>query len=77
MNWSPSIPKTLNVKSRWPFAPAGTPTALAIDLAHRRLFSAGRNPQKLVDLDADNGKVIQSFPISGGVDAAAYDPKQV
>jgi DNA-binding beta-propeller fold protein YncE len=66
--------QTLKIKSRWPVAPAGNPTALAIDLDHRRLFSAGRNPQMLVVLDADSGKVIQSFPISGGVDAAAYDP---
>ncbi|HEY6308559.1 MAG TPA: YncE family protein [Candidatus Angelobacter sp.] len=66
---------TLKIKSRWPLAPAGTPTALAIDLQHRRLFSAGRKPQMLVVLDADSGKVIQSFPISSGVDAAAYDPE--
>jgi YVTN family beta-propeller protein len=66
--------QTLKIKSRWPLAPAGTPTALAMDLQHRRLFSAGRDPQKLVVLDADSGKVIQSFPISAGVDAAAYDP---
>jgi DNA-binding beta-propeller fold protein YncE len=64
---------TLKIKSRWPLAPAGTPTALAMDVAHRRLFSAGRNPQMLVVLDADGGKVIQSFPITAGVDAAAYD----
>jgi hypothetical protein len=55
-------------------APAGGPTALAMDRQHRRLFSAGREPQKLVVLDADNGKVIQSFAISAGVDACAYDP---
>jgi DNA-binding beta-propeller fold protein YncE len=67
--------KSLKIKSRWPLAPAGAPTALAIDLAHRRLFSAGRKPQMLVVLDADSGKVIQSFPISAGVDAAAYDPE--
>ena len=35
---------TLKIKSRWPLAPAGTPTALAMDTAHRRLFSAGRKP---------------------------------
>ena len=64
---------TLKIKSRWPVAPAGAPTALAIDVKHRRLFSAGRNPQNLVVMDADSGKVIQSFPISAGVDAAAYD----
>ena len=66
---------TLTIKSRWPVAPAGRPTALAMDIQHRRLFSAGRNPQMLVVMDADSGKVIQSFPISGGVDAAAYEPE--
>lgn len=65
---------TLKIKSRWPLAPAGTPTALAMDTIHRRLFSAGRNPQNLVVLDADSGKVIQSFPITAGVDAAAFEP---
>jgi outer membrane protein assembly factor BamB len=65
--------KTLEIKSRWPLAPAGTPTALAIDVEHHRLFSAGRKPQMLVVLNSDTGKVIQSFPISSGVDAAAYD----
>jgi YVTN family beta-propeller protein len=67
--------RTLTIKSRWPVAPAGGPTALAMDIRHRRLFSAGREPQMLVVLDADTGKVIQSFPISAGVDAAAFDPE--
>ena len=66
---------SLKVKSRWPIAPAGGPTALAMDVEHHRLFSAGRDPQKLVVLDSDSGKVLQSFPISGGVDAAAYEPE--
>src|SRR6516225_3109197 len=64
---------SLSIKSRWPVAPAGGPTALAIDRKHRRLFSAGRDPQMLIVMDADSGKVIQSFPISSGVDAAVYD----
>ena len=66
---------TLKIKSRWPLAPAGTPTALAMDVEHHRLFSAGRNPQQLVVLDSDSGKVLQSFPISAGVDAAAFEPE--
>lgn len=66
---------SLKIKSRWPVAPAGGPTALAIDVVHHRLFSAGRNPQMLVVMDSENGKVIQSFPISAGADAAAYDPE--
>lgn len=67
--------RTLKIKSRWPLAPAGGPTGLAIDQQHRRLFSAGRNPQMLVVVDADSGKVIQSFPITSGVDAVAYEPE--
>jgi YVTN family beta-propeller protein len=65
--------RKLTIKSRWPVAPAGGSTALAIDQEHRRLFSAGRDPQMLVVMDADNGHIIQSFPISAGVDAAAYE----
>ncbi len=67
--------RSLKIKSRWPLAPAGAPTALAMDVQHHRLFSAGRNPQMLVVLDSDSGKVLQSFPISAGVDAAAFEPE--
>jgi DNA-binding beta-propeller fold protein YncE len=67
--------RTLQVKSRWPIAPAGAPAPIAMDREHRRLFVAGREPAILVVMNADDGKVIQSFPISGGADADAYDPK--
>jgi YVTN family beta-propeller protein len=67
--------EALTIKARWPVAPAGAPTALAMDRAHRRLFSAGRNPKFLVVMNADNGKVIQSFPISGGADAIVFEPE--
>jgi DNA-binding beta-propeller fold protein YncE len=67
--------KTLKIKSRWPVAPAGGPTALAIDREHRRLFSSGREPARLVVMDADSGKVIQSFPITAGADANVYEPE--
>jgi DNA-binding beta-propeller fold protein YncE len=67
--------QTLKIKATWPLAPAGTPTALAMDTVHRRLFSAGRNPQNLVVVNADTGKVIQSFPISSGADAAVFEPE--
>jgi len=67
--------RALTVKARWPVAPAGQPVALAIDRKNRRLFSSGRDPQFLVMMDADNGKVIQSFPISAGVDTNIFDPE--
>ena len=44
--------------------PAGQAVALALDKEHHRLFSAGRNPTTLVMMDADSGKVLQSFPIT-------------
>jgi len=66
--------RTNTIKARWPTAPEGQPTSMAIDQKTRRLFSGGRGPQFLTMMDADNGKVLQSYPISGGVDANAFDP---
>ena len=65
--------RALAIRARWPVAPAGAPTAMAMDREHRRLFIGGRNPQVLVVMNADSGKVIQSFPISAGVDANIYE----
>ena len=67
--------RTNTVKARWPTTPEGQPVAMAIDQKNRRLFSAGRDPQIAAMFDADNGKLIQSFPISSGVDANAFEPK--
>jgi DNA-binding beta-propeller fold protein YncE len=66
--------RALTIKARWPLAPEGHPVSMAIDAKNRRLFSAGRDPQFLVMMDADSGKVIQSFPISAGVDANVFEP---
>ncbi len=66
--------KTLMIKARWPVAPEGQAVALAIDAKNRRLFSAGRNPQFMVMMDADKGNVVQSFPITAGVDAVVFEP---
>ncbi len=65
--------RTNTIKSRWPTAPEGNPTSMAIDQKNRRLFSGGRGPQFVVMMDADTGKVLQSYPISAGVDANAFD----
>src|SRR3981081_3937602 len=67
--------KTLTVKARWPVAPAGSPVAMDMDREHRRLFSSGRDPSFLVMMDADSGKVLQSLPISSGVDANIFEPE--
>jgi hypothetical protein len=66
---------TLTIKARWSVAPAGTPVAMEMDREHRRLFSSGRSPQFLVVMNADNGKIVQSLPISSGVDANVFEPE--
>jgi DNA-binding beta-propeller fold protein YncE len=64
---------TMTIKARWPVAPAGSPVAMEMDREHRRLFSSGRDPQFLNLIDADSGKILQSLPISSGVDANVFD----
>jgi DNA-binding beta-propeller fold protein YncE len=63
----------LKVVHRWPLAPGEEPAGLAIDRAQRRLFATCHN-EKMVVLDADNGKVLGSPAIGKGTDAAAFDP---
>jgi YVTN family beta-propeller protein len=66
--------KDLTVKSRFPTAPLGAPTAITMDRKTRRLFVGGRNPKMLVMMDADTGKVIgEPFPIGDRVDANVFD----
>jgi len=68
--------RTNMVKSRWPVAPAGQPTTIAMDRQHRRLFVGGRNPKLLVVMDADSGKIIgPSFPIGDRVDTNVFEPE--
>jgi YVTN family beta-propeller protein len=62
------------VKARWPIAPAAEATAIDMDIQHRRLFIGGRN-KILAIMDADSGKVIQTFPIGSGVDTNTYEPE--
>jgi DNA-binding beta-propeller fold protein YncE len=64
----------LEVKSRWPLAPCESPSGLAIDRKHRRLFSGCENKVMAV-VDANSGKVITTLPIGRGVDATRFDPE--
>ena len=66
--------RTLKVKNRWPVGPAGHPVSIAMDRENRRLFVGGRDPKMLVVMNADTGKVLQSFPIGDRVDSNVFDP---
>ena len=47
--------------------------SIAMDREVDGRIYAGPEPAMLVVMNADDGKVIQSFPISGGADAEVYD----
>jgi len=64
---------TLRITHRWPLAPCESPSGLAIDAAHRRLF-VGCHNLKMAVLNADTGMVVTTLPIGAGVDANRYDP---
>jgi YVTN family beta-propeller protein len=66
--------RTNTVKAHWPIAPSGGATAMEMDIKHRRLFIGGRN-KVLAIMDADSGKVLQTFPIGDGVDTNIYEPE--
>ncbi len=65
--------KNLKVLNRWPLAPCESPSGLAIDAEHHRLFVGCHNKMMAV-LDADNGKLVATVPIGQGVDANRFDP---
>jgi DNA-binding beta-propeller fold protein YncE len=62
----------MRVVRRWPLAPCESPTGLAIDLTHHRLFSGCRNGVMAVS-DAQAGRLVTTLPIGRGVDACRFD----
>jgi hypothetical protein len=46
----------------------------AIDVKNRILFAGCREPQTMVILNADDGKILETLPIGAGVDAAIFNP---
>ena len=68
--------KQRKVIDRWPVAPGGTPVGMAMDRSKRLLFVGCRNPQKLIVMSADTGKVLADLPIGAGVDATGVDGSQ-
>jgi hypothetical protein len=62
----------LTVTKRWAITPCESPTGLAIDVAHRRLFSVCRSGKMGVS-DYRAGRLVTTVPIGQGVDAARYD----
>jgi DNA-binding beta-propeller fold protein YncE len=64
--------RSLKVLKRFPLAPGEEPTGLAFDPKQRKLFSTCAN-RKLVVMDADSGKVVQTLEIGPGPDGCIFD----
>lgn len=64
----------LTVAEHYPMAGCDEPSALAFDVAHRRLF-AGCASKIVAVVDPDAGKVVTTVDIAAGVDAGAFNPK--
>ena len=65
--------QTLKVTNHWPLAPCKSPSGMAMDREHARLFIGCHNNLMAV-VDATTGKVVTTLPIGAGVDANRFDP---
>jgi WD40 repeat protein len=67
--------KTLMVTARYSLGgKGGGPGGLAFDVKNHILFAACHDPQTMVILDSNDGKIITSLPIGNGVDGAEFNP---
>jgi YVTN family beta-propeller protein len=65
----------LTVKAIWPLPGCNSPTGLAIDRAHRRLFSVCDGKVMAVT-DTSSGRQVALIPIGEHPDAAAFDERR-
>jgi DNA-binding beta-propeller fold protein YncE len=63
---------TFKITHRWPNKPGTGASGLAIDRETMRLFATCGN-KKLIVMNANDGKVIASFPTGDGADGAGFD----
>lgn len=65
--------KTLELEHTWSVAPGKTPSGMAADFAHHKIFSTCRN-KKMVVFDTQKDKVVAVLPIGTHTDGAGFDP---
>jgi YVTN family beta-propeller protein len=66
--------KSNTVTATWKLASCDSPSGLAFDIAHKRLFSVCDNKQMIVT-NSDSGETVATPAIGNGPDAAGFDPK--
>jgi DNA-binding beta-propeller fold protein YncE len=68
--------KTMKVTTTYSLNGKGGGNAgLALDAKNHVLFVACRNPQTMVMMDANDGKILADLPIGRGCDGAVFNPK--
>lgn len=67
--------RKLAVKAVWKLPGCNSPTGLALDKAHKRLFSVC-DDKVMVVTDAGSGKQVAKVAIGDGPDAVAYDAQR-
>ncbi len=67
--------KSMTATASWPLAPCESPSGLAIDTTHHRLFSVCDNKLMAV-VDTRTGHVVATPAIGNGPDATRYDAKR-
>jgi YVTN family beta-propeller protein len=67
--------RALTVKATWPLPGCASPSGLAIDRSHHRLFSVCDGKVMAVT-DATNGRQVAKLKIGEGPDAAAFDAQR-
>lgn len=65
--------KAHTLAATWPVAPCESPSGLAIDTAHHRLFAVC-DGGKMAVVDTESGKVVATPAIGDGPDAAGFSP---
>jgi DNA-binding beta-propeller fold protein YncE len=65
--------RSLSIMHRWDLAPCESPSGMAMDSAHHRVFIGCHNKMMAI-VNADTGKVVATVPIGEGVDANRFDP---
>ena len=64
---------TRSVSGRWPLDACVSPSGLALDPRHRRLFAVCKGNAKLVVFDMVSHRTVASLEIGGGPDSVAFD----
>lgn len=67
--------RTSVVAERWKLAPCQSPSGLAIDRKHHRLFTVCGNEMMAI-VDTTNGKIVTTVPTGKGTDAAVFDDEK-